>query len=134
MISSPNYTSLSSIAAIFLATCLIVVFQLFRYSIFHGGNTLFDSVFHDGVTPISVLTLKPPQGSILSLLLSNIILHEFNIFMEEYIRTYNKEKGRKIKWLRKENPLSAHLYQPLLRVIGAILLKPQASPIVETYI
>ena len=68
-------------AATFLATCLIVVFQLFRYSIFHGGNTLFDSVFHDGVTPVSVLTLKP-----------------------------------------------------LLRVIGAILLKPQASPIVKTHI
>ena len=48
VISSSNYTSLPSTAAIFLATCLTVVLQPSRYS-----------VFHDGVTPISVSTLKP---------------------------------------------------------------------------
>lgn len=44
----------------------------------------------------SISLIGSPQGSILSPLLSNIILHEFDIFMEEYIRTYNKGKGRKI--------------------------------------
>ena len=36
VISSPNYTSLPSIVATFLAICLIVVLQPFRYSIFHS--------------------------------------------------------------------------------------------------
>ena len=44
----------------------------------------------------SISLIGSSQGSILSPLLSNIILHEFDIFMEEYIRTYNKGKGRKI--------------------------------------
>ena len=37
--SPPNYTSPPSIAAIFLATYLMVVLQLSGYSVFHGGNT-----------------------------------------------------------------------------------------------
>ena len=41
-------TSLSSTAATFLATHLMTVLQLSRYS-----------VFHDGVTPVSVSILKP---------------------------------------------------------------------------
>ena len=40
VISSPNYMSLPSTAAIFLATHLMVVLQPSRYSIFYGGNTL----------------------------------------------------------------------------------------------
>jgi len=39
VISSPNYTSLPSIAAIFLATHFMVVLQPLGYSIFHGGDT-----------------------------------------------------------------------------------------------
>ena len=68
-------------AATFLITCLMVVFQPFGYSIFHSGDTLFDLVFYDGVTPVSISILKPS-----------------------------------------------------LRVIRAILLKLQASPIVGTHI
>lgn len=37
-----------------------------------------------------------PQGSILSPLLSNILLHEFDKYMEEYILKFNKGKSRKI--------------------------------------
>ena len=40
VISSPNHTSSSSMAAIFLATRLMVVLQPSRYSIFYGGDTL----------------------------------------------------------------------------------------------
>ena len=37
-----------------------------------------------------------PQGSILSPLLSNIILHEFDKYMEDYILSYNKGKNKRI--------------------------------------
>ena len=37
--SPPKHTSPPSIAATFLATCLIAVLQPFGYSIFHGGDT-----------------------------------------------------------------------------------------------
>ena len=37
--SFPNYTSLPSIAATFLTTCLMAVLQLSGYSVFHGGDT-----------------------------------------------------------------------------------------------
>ena len=54
MVKPPlNHTSLSSMVATFLTTCLIAVLQSSRYSI-----------FHDGVTPVSVETLKPPLGAI----------------------------------------------------------------------
>jgi len=39
MISPPNYTSLSSIVAIFFATCLTVMLQPSEYSIFHDRDT-----------------------------------------------------------------------------------------------
>ena len=39
VISSPNYTSPSFMAATFLATCLMAVLQPSGYSIFHGGDT-----------------------------------------------------------------------------------------------
>ena len=40
IISPPNYTSPPSIVATFLATCLMVVLQPSRYSIFHSRDTL----------------------------------------------------------------------------------------------
>ena len=39
VISSPNYTSLPSTAATFLATCLLAVLQPSRYSIFYSRDT-----------------------------------------------------------------------------------------------
>ena len=39
VISFPNYTSLPSMTAIFLTTCLMAVLQLSGYSVFHGGDT-----------------------------------------------------------------------------------------------
>ena len=36
---SPNHTSLSSTVATFLATRLMAVLQLSRYSVFHNGDT-----------------------------------------------------------------------------------------------
>ena len=39
VISSPNYTSLPSMVATFLATCLVAVLKLSKYSVFHGGDT-----------------------------------------------------------------------------------------------
>jgi len=38
--SSPKYTSLPFMAAIFLATYLMVVLQPSGYSVFHSGDTL----------------------------------------------------------------------------------------------
>ena len=35
----PNHTSLPSMAATFLTTCLMVVLQPSGYSVFHGGDT-----------------------------------------------------------------------------------------------
>jgi len=58
VILSLIYASLPSTATIFLAICLMAVLQPSRYSI-----------FYDGVTPVSVLTLKPPLGVIGALLL-----------------------------------------------------------------
>ena len=37
--SPPKHTSLPSMVATFLTTCLIVVLQPSRYSIFHSGDT-----------------------------------------------------------------------------------------------
>ena len=53
VISPLKYTSPPSMAATFLVTCLIAVLQPSGYS-----------VFHDGVTPVSISTLKPLLGVI----------------------------------------------------------------------
>jgi len=42
----------------------MVVLQPSMYSIFHSGDTPFDLVFYDGVTPVSVSILKPLLGII----------------------------------------------------------------------
>jgi len=49
----PNHTSPPSMAATFLATCLMAVLQPSGFSI-----------FHDGATPVSVSTLKSLLGVI----------------------------------------------------------------------
>ena len=54
-----NHTSPPSMAAIFLTTCLMAVLQPSGYSVLHSGDTPIHLVFHDGVTPVSVSTLKP---------------------------------------------------------------------------
>ena len=59
-----NHTSPPSMAAIFLTTCLMAVLQPSGYSVLHSGDTPIHLVFHDGVTPVSVLILKPPLGVI----------------------------------------------------------------------
>jgi len=70
---------------------------------------LFNSVFHDRVTPVSVSTLKPPLGAI------GVVTTE-------------------ISYGRVLTPVSVVSLKPLLRAIEAIPLKLQASSIVYTYI
>ena len=53
VISSPNHIRQPSTVATFLAICLMAVLQPSGYS-----------VFHDGVTSVSVSTLKPLLGVI----------------------------------------------------------------------
>ncbi len=65
VISSPNYTSLSSMTAIFLTICLMVVLQPSRYSIFHGRDTPYlTQFFMMELPPVSVSILKPLLGVI----------------------------------------------------------------------
>ena len=59
-----NHTSSPSMVATFHATCLMAVLQPSRYSVFHDGDTPIHSVFYDGVTLVSVSTLKPLLGVI----------------------------------------------------------------------
>jgi retron-type reverse transcriptase len=45
----------------------------------------------------TISLIGSPQGSILTPLFSNIMLHEFDKYMEEYILTYNRGIIRRIK-------------------------------------
>jgi len=56
MISSPNYTSQSSTAATFLTTRYCNHPDILSSMV---EIPLFNLVFHDGVTPVSISTLKP---------------------------------------------------------------------------
>ena len=70
-ITSPqsNHTSPPSTAATFLATCLMAVLQPPGIPSSTVEILLFNLVFHDRVTPVSVSTLKPPLEVIGVLLL-----------------------------------------------------------------
>jgi len=57
--TSPKYTSLPSMVATFLATCLMAVLQPLGILSSTVEILLFNLVFYDRVTPVSVLTLKP---------------------------------------------------------------------------
>lgn len=43
----------------------------------------------------SISSKGSPQGAIMSPLLSNILLHEFDMYMEDYINLFNKGKNRR---------------------------------------
>jgi len=62
--SPPKHTSPPSMVATFLTTHLIVVLQPLGIPSSTVEILLFSSVFHDRVTPVSILTLKPPLGVI----------------------------------------------------------------------
>ena len=59
VISFPNYTSLSFLQHILWWCCnpLSILFSMVKI-------LLFNSVFYDGVTPVSISTLKPRLGVI----------------------------------------------------------------------
>ena len=59
-----NHTSPPSMVATFLATCIWQYCNPLDILSFTAEILLFDSVFHDGVTPVSVSTLKPPLREI----------------------------------------------------------------------
>ena len=62
--SPPKHTSLPSMVATFLAAHRIVVLQPLGIPSSTAEILLFNLVFYDGVTPVSVSTLKPPLGVI----------------------------------------------------------------------
>ena len=65
-----HYASSPSMAAILLITCLAVVIQPSRYSVFHNGDTLIQLCLPwQSHTSVSVLTLKHPLKVIGAILL-----------------------------------------------------------------
>lgn len=58
-------------------------------------NAMLKSIIREQGKKDEVSKIGSPQGSIISPLLSNILLHEFDIFMEKYIQEFNKGKSRK---------------------------------------
>lgn len=58
-------------------------------------NAMIKSIIREEGKKDEVSKIGSPQGSILSPLLSNILLHEFDVFMERYIQEFNKGKSRK---------------------------------------
>lgn len=59
-------------------------------------NRMLKTKIKEANSNTMISLIGSPQGSIISPLLSNIILHEFDKYMEEYIIRFNKGKSRKI--------------------------------------
>jgi hypothetical protein len=75
--------------------------------------------------PMEISQVGSPQGAIISPLLSNVLLHELDLYMEEYIKNFNKGKTR------KANPEYMHAYYKL--GIKAARKFKQAKPIDPSY-
>ena len=58
-------------------------------------NAMLKSTIREEGKKDTISKIGSPQGSIISPLLSNILLHEFDLFMEKYILEFNKGKSRK---------------------------------------
>jgi len=68
--------------------------------------------------------LGVPQGGVLSPLLSNIYLHEFDLFMQELMAKYSSEKGKRIS---RPNPIYIKLKKQITKMETGTLTPGQKS-------